>query len=104
MLVAGRETCTNGLCTISDFISTDSGEVFRLDDFSMIQDGNLYDIQATFFHPTYGYTKLIGNDLGTCDSGFNAGTMTLTDASHELVIEFSSCGQFSQTLSQISSN
>lgn len=104
MLIAGRETCANNQCTNSDFITAASGEVFRLDDFSMVQDGNLYDIDSTFFHPTYGYTHLTGNDLALCDTGFSSGTLSLNDGSQTLTLEFSSCGQFTQTLSQTLAN
>lgn len=104
VLIAGRETCSNNQCTTSDFISTASGEVFRLDDFSMVRDGNLYDIEATFFHPTHGYTRLTGNDLALCDSGFSSGTLALSDSQQTLTLEFSSCGQFGQDLSQQAAN
>lgn len=101
-MVAGREVCTSyGNCTESDYIKSAAGDVYRLDDFSVYQDGNLLDVNGEFYHPTLGFVGINGNDLAVCDGSFSSGTIVLRDATQVLTIEFSSCGQYTTNLSSL---
>lgn len=101
-MVASREICTSyNNCTDSDYIKSAAGDVYRLDDLSIYQDGNLLDVNGEFYHPTLGYVDIIGEDLAVCDGSFSSGTIALVDATKALVIEFSSCGQYTSRLAEL---
>jgi len=102
LMIASREICTSfNNCTDSYYIKSAAGDVYRLDDFSVYQSGNLLDADGEFYHPTLGYVDINGSDLAVCDGSFSSGTIVLRDATQVLTIEFSSCGQYTTNLSSL---
>jgi hypothetical protein len=88
-------------CSISaDFEGTD-GKVYRVANLTVSGTGTgPYTINATFYHPDYGYATIASTGITyTCSNGYpSAGTINITGASGSSAnISFTSCDGYSGT-------
>lgn len=70
------------------------GTVYQVADLEVSEgiDGE-YSIEATFYHPDYGYVSLTATDIVLCaDGSIGGGVIVLTDDDNTLTITFNGCG------------
>jgi hypothetical protein len=91
------ETCTISTreCIYSENIQADNGQSYRIEEKSVNEGSNGWDVTATLYDPTYGYVEYVADNIQYCTDGsgnIESGSITLTDDdTNVLRIDFNDC-------------
>jgi len=92
---AGSMTCSSEYsCDYFDQVEGSDGSIYQVSDLDVYSTGSDYDVEATFYHPDYGYVELTASDITLCtDGSVGGGTILLVDDSnHGVLVQFNGCG------------
>jgi len=92
---AGSMTCDAEYdCDYFDQVEGSDGSIYQVSDLDVYSNGSDYDVEATFYHPDYGYVELTASDITLCtDGSVGGGTILLVDDSnHGVLVQFNGCG------------
>lgn len=92
---SGSMTCTSYYsCEYYDQIKGSDGSVYQVSDLYVYDSGSYYTVEATFYHPEYGYVDLEASNITLCSDGSVAsGTISLEDNSGTTItVTFNGCG------------
>jgi len=92
---AGSMTCSAEYdCDYFDQVEGSDGSIYQVSDLDVYSTGSDYDVEATFYHPDYGYVELTASDITLCtDGSVGGGTILLVDKSnHGVLVQFNGCG------------
>ncbi|MCA6064581.1 hypothetical protein [Thalassolituus marinus] len=81
-------------CEYDEQIQGSHGEVYQLSDLYVYDGDSYYTVEATFYHPEYGYVDLEASNITLCSDGsVGDGTIILEDNSGTtMTVTFNGCG------------
>lgn len=91
---AGSMTCNSSYdCEYYDQVKGSDGSIYQVADLDVYDYGSYYSVEATFYHPDYGYVELSANNITLCEDGsVGSGSISLNDGTSTLVVTFNGCG------------